>query len=365
MQISSLNSIILISNNLEENIQKIQEKFPDRRIFILTDENTFEHCLPFVLNIEGLHEASVITIASGELNKTIESVIKVWSYLSSRGADRNSILINLGGGMISDLGGFAASAFKRGILFINIPTTLLAQVDASVGGKTGINFQGLKNEIGAFKIPEYVIVYSGFLKTLDRRNLLSGYAEMLKHGLIYSEEHYNKLTQFEIIDEWDMEKLTNLIWKSIFIKNDFVQNDPLEKNKRKVLNFGHTFGHAFESYSYSTNKPLYHGEAVAHGMICELYLSALKLKFPEPLLKDIKAYMETNYGVFELPESAFETVFELMTHDKKNEQDKINFTLLKNIGIPEINVNCTKAEIFDVFKRIQKVETVTNSADAI
>lgn len=357
MQISSLNSTILISGNIEENLLKIAEKYQGRRLFILTDENTFEHCLPMVANIPGLIEASVITVGVGELHKTIETAVKIWSYLSSRGANRNSVLINLGGGMICDLGGFAASTFKRGMPFVNIPTTLLAQVDASVGGKTGINFRSLKNEVGVFNAPELVIVYAGFLKTLDKRNLLSGYAEMVKHALIYSEEHWSKLKQFDVTGDFDYNKLTTLIWKSIFIKNDFVQKDPIEKNLRKVLNFGHTIGHAFESYSMQSKKPLLHGEAIAHGMVCEMYLSMVKFKLPESLVTEVREFIDMRYGSFSFNETDFEALYDFMQHDKKNDHDKINFSLLKGIGMPEVNVVCNKDEIMAALRRYVEISS--------
>jgi len=245
------------------------------------------------------------------------------------------------------LGGFAASTFKRGIPYINIPTTLLAMVDASVGGKTGINFNGLKNEIGVFSPAEYVLLDTEFLKTLDTRNLLSGYAEMLKHGIISTEAHWAELLKFDI-DRIDYEELKRLVAQSVQIKEDIVEQDPYEKGIRKALNVGHTVGHAFESLALELNQHVLHGYAVAWGIVCELYHSYLKVGFPKDKLRQTVQFIKENYGVFAIDCKQYDRLYEFMTHDKKNSAGIINFTLMGEIGDIRINQSATKEEILDI-----------------
>jgi 3-dehydroquinate synthase len=259
------------------------------------------------------------------------------------GATRHSLMINLGGGMVTDLGGFAASTFKRGISFINIPTTLLSMVDASVGGKTGINFGGLKNEIGVFNNANCVILDTFFLQTLDEENILSGYAEMLKHGLISTEEHWSELMNFDI-EKPDLKELGLLVAKSVQVKEHIVTEDPTEKGIRKALNLGHTVGHAFESLALQ-RKPVLHGYAVAWGLICELYLSVVKTGFPVDKMRQMTRYIFERYGRMPITCDDYPTLLELMTHDKKNTGSSINFTLLGGIGDIRINQTATKEEI--------------------
>lgn len=287
-----------------------------------------------------------IVIPAGENNKKIESVAKIWEFLSKNGGDRKSLLINIGGGMLTDLAGFAATTFKRGIDFLNVPTTLLSQVDASVGGKTGINFGGFKNEIGTFKEPIAVIINTDFLKTIDIENFISGFAEMIKHGLIYSPEHLAELEKFDL-ENIDYDHLQEIIRHSVNVKEYFVANDPTENNIRKALNFGHTIGHAFESYAMQQNRPIQHGHAVAYGMIAELFLSMKKCNFPVKDFRNLTYWLITLFGKFPLSENDFDSLFELMTHDKKNESGKINFTLLSEIGKIEINQNCERELIYE------------------
>ena len=251
--------------------------------------------------------------------------------------------------MVTDLGGFAASTFKRGIEFINLPTTLRAMVDASVGGKTGINFNGLKNEIGVFNEARYVIMDTEFLRTLDTKNLLSGYAEMLKHGLISNETIWAELLNFDL-QAPDYKRLQTMLGQSVKVKQNIVKADPLEKGLRKALNFGHTFGHAFESFSLQhatehQTEPLLHGYAVAFGLICELYLSAKKAGFPTEKLHQTVHFIRENYGTLPITCDHYDTLINLMQHDKKNVKGKINFTLLANIGDIRINQTATTEEI--------------------
>jgi 3-dehydroquinate synthase len=334
------------AQNIKDDIRDLTKGINRDKIFILTDEGSKQHCLNIIDADKLTIPQNIITIPQGDINKNIKTAQSVWQHLSDNGADRHSLLINLGGGMPCDLGGFCAASFKRGIKFINIPTTLLAQVDASIGGKTGINLGGLKNEIGFFANPAAVLVDNCFFKTLDTPNLLSGYAELLKHALIHSNQTYQTLKKFDINNP-DFQQLGELVIESIRIKDYFVVNDPTEKNIRKALNFGHTIGHAIETYSMQKGKPMLHGYAVAYGMIAELYLSHKQLGFPMAKIEDFAKYIKGLYGHITITENDINPLIELMRHDKKNEANKINFTLLKDIGDIEINCHATEEEIID------------------
>lgn len=338
---------IIICDNLEQSLGKAIARCPFDKLFILTDEHTCRLCLPLLENIPVLQKADFISIGAGDIHKNLETLAQVWSELSRKGATRHSLLINLGGGMITDLGGFAASTFKRGINYINIPTTLLAMVDASVGGKTGINFNGLKNEIGVFCPASSVLIETEFLRTLDAENFYSGYAEMLKHGLISTIEHWAELLTINT-DKIDYANLKTLVGKSVQIKEDIVEKDPFEQGIRKALNLGHTVGHAFESLALEQNQPVLHGYAVAWGIICELYFSHLKVGFPTDKLRQTITFIKENYGTFSFDCNQYERLYELMKHDKKNTAGTINFTLLKDIGEVIINQTATREEIMDM-----------------
>lgn len=300
-------------------------------LFILADENSMNHCMPeLVTRVPKLLEAEVVEIESGEVNKNIETCAQVWMALSELGADRKSLLINLGGGVITDMGGFIASAFKRGITFLNIPTTLLAQVDASVGGKTGVDLGVLKNEIGFFAEPQEVFIYSGFLKTLDTRQYASGLAEILKHGLIADKDYWNQCYSAEL---QDVAIIEDFIRDSIRIKSEIVSRDPKESGERKKLNFGHTIGHAIESLFIERNeRTLLHGEAVAIGMICEAYISTRLAGLSEDCLNEIKENILWYFSFQELNAMDDHRILELMRHDKKNSGGEIRMVLLEDIG---------------------------------
>jgi len=317
-------------------------------IYVLTDSTTQKLCLPTLLLSEKLKGCHIICIPNGDEHKHIDSALEIWKYLSEHGATRKSLMINLGGGMITDIGGFTAATFKRGISFINVSTTLLGAVDAATGGKTGINFLGFKNEIGIFAPAQVVLINIDFFRTLDAANIRSGFAEMIKHALIDSHLAWEEVLKFDL-ENPDFDALRKLLEKSIRIKERIVEKDPLEENIRKALNLGHTFGHAFESWSYKTEKPALHGYAVMWGLLCELYLSNLKLNFPKEELLRLKYLIKEYFGSFEFSCKQYETLFELMTHDKKNESKEINFTLLADIGEIRINQTATKEEIFECF----------------
>lgn len=342
----SKESNVFIAEDLKNDIEHFINNFPHDKVFLLSDKTAFEKCYPKIKDVVGLSPERTVIIPSGDNNKGIDALAKVWHMLSHGGADRKSLLITLGGGMPCDLGGFAASTFKRGIQFINIPTTLLAQVDASIGGKTGINFEGYKNEVGVFNQATAVLIETSFLDTLDIENIISGFAEMIKHAFIYSNERWEQLKAFDINNP-DYTELKALVADSIRIKDHFVQNDPLENHIRKALNFGHTFGHAFESLAMHENRPMLHGYAVAFGMVCELYLSHIRLGFPMPLVMEIANQLEAIFGHFDFTKDHFDELYQLMTHDKKNESNQINFTLLEEIGKIQINCRASKVEVFD------------------
>ena len=396
---------VVMSQNLEEVLTAAVADCEKDRLFILTDETTKALCLPVVEGFGCLKGAQIITIGATDTHKTLDSLSHVWEALGEGGATRHSLLINLGGGMVTDLGGFAASTFKRGINYINIPTTLLSMVDASVGGKTGINFRGLKNEIGVFNNAATVILDTQFLKTLDAENILSGYAEMLKHGLIDSESHWGELVSFDFErnseerivnseerivnseerignseerignseerivnseerivnseerignseerivnseNSWWME-LQRMVEKSVAVKQRIVTEDPTEQGIRKALNLGHTAGHAFESFALK-HQPILHGYAVAYGLVCELYLSCIKTGFPTDKMHQTVNFIHEHYGKMSITCDDYPQLMELMTHDKKNVAGMINFTLLGGIGDIRINQTATKDEIYE------------------
>jgi len=338
---------VIISQHLQKDIEDAIRRQPHDRLFVLTDTTTIRLCWPLVSSFPCLAAAQMITIGDTDDNKTLDSLAHVWTSLQQGGATRHSLLVNLGGGMVTDLGGFAASTFKRGIAYINVPTTLLSQVDASVGGKTGINFGGLKNEIGVFNCAASVILSSEFLRSLDQKNLLSGYAEMLKHGLISDKESWAELLGFDL-ESLDYQRLGTLVAKSVAIKERIVEEDPTEKGIRKALNLGHTAGHALESLAMEQNRTVLHGYAVAWGLICELYLSVVKCDFPKDKLRQTVQFIRLNYGDFAFDCKQYDRLYEFMTHDKKNEGGVINFTLLGDIGDIRINQQATKEEIFEM-----------------
>ncbi len=337
---------VIKSTDLNKDLSDILSRLSFDKLFLLTDENTERLCYPLVKDNTQIAKAGKIIIKAGDDNKNIETLSSIWKYLSENGATRHSLLINLGGGMLTDIGGFAAASFKRGIKCINIPTTLLGAVDAAVGGKTGINFNGLKNEIGAFAPAETVLIDSAFFKSLDHQNFLSGYAEMIKHGLIDSDKEWLATMSFDT-EEIDYEKLKQLVVDSVGVKERIVEIDPFEKGIRKALNLGHTIGHAFESMSYELNKHVQHGYAVAWGIICELYLSHRFCGFPKEKMYKTIYFIKDNYHGFYFDCDHYERLYEYMKHDKKNESDTVNFTFLSDVGKIEINQTASKEDIFD------------------
>ncbi|MFP2994685.1 3-dehydroquinate synthase [Spongiivirga sp. MCCC 1A20706] len=318
-------------------------------IFVLVDENTHEHCLPYFLGaLETKVTIEIIEIESGEVNKTIETCAGVWNAMSELNGDRKSLMINLGGGVITDMGGFIASTFKRGIEFINVPTTLLSMVDASVGGKTGVDLGSLKNQVGVFNEGEMVIVDPYYLSTLPDEQLRSGYAEILKHALITSDKDWQLVKN---IKEKTLEELEVIIIRSVHIKNDVVLEDALENGLRKTLNFGHTLGHAVESYflAHPEKELLLHGEAIAIGMILATHLSKQLFDFPEEKLIDIKKEILSIYDPVDITEDDLNEIKQLLIHDKKNSFGNINFVLLSDIGKHLLDVEVREKQISAAF----------------
>lgn len=340
--INSDNYFIHFNENSYKELNSFLSDYSPTKLFVLVDENTNEHCYPtFIQELETSCEIEVIEIESGEVNKNIETCVGLWNVLTELGADRKSLLINLGGGVITDMGAFVASTFKRGIKFINIPTTLLSMVDASVGGKTGVDLGVLKNQVGVFANPEMVLINQEYLSTLEEREMVSGLAEIIKYGLTYDVKLWNEVKEDNSIINND---LTNIIFRSIEIKNEIVKQDPREHGIRKILNYGHTLGHAIESYHLESEhkETLTHGEAIAIGMITEAYISHKLLNFPESVLNEIKQNIKSIYGDVIITKEDYAPILDLLKHDKKNTNGNVNFVLLKNIE--EFQLNCIVPE---------------------
>lgn len=328
---------IVIGNNKFEKLSDFIDKENYSKIFILVDTHTNEFCLPCILGqLSTEISIEIIEIEPGESEKTIETCLGLWQTLSELGGDRKSVLINLGGGVITDIGGFVASTFKRGIDFINIPTSLLAMVDASVGGKNGVDLGNLKNQIGVINVPKIVLINTDFLATLPKNEMRSGLAEMLKHGLIYDANYW---AEFKDLSNADFADFDRLIYRSIEIKNEIVIQDPTENGIRKALNFGHTLGHAIESYflQNESKKALLHGEAIAAGMILESYISWQKKLISAAHYLEIKNTINSVFEIILFEENDLNPIIELLIHDKKNEYGKIQFALLDGIGKTKIN----------------------------
>lgn len=325
----NLHPIHIENDNFVE-LYQILKKYKNQKIFLLVDENTQKFCLPLIEQMVLAFKLIVIEIKSGEVNKTLATCEFIWKKLLESQANRNAILVNLGGGVLTDMGGFVAATFKRGIKFINIPTTVLGASDAAIGGKTGVDLAMFKNQIGVFAKPEAVLINSSFFKTLPVRQVNSGLAEIIKSALIADKKLWNVLLERHVLQiiKWD-----HIIHESVKVKMDIVSRDPFEAGDRKLLNFGHTIGHAIETYSLKHDEnALLHGEAIAIGIICEAFISVKKLGLSDKSLKTIVRYLFNHYHAYNLESSALEELVALMVQDKKNTNDQINFTLLRNIG---------------------------------
>jgi len=337
----------------ETGYEKLNQHLKENKysnIFIIVDSNTNEYCLPkFLPLLETDLTIEIIEFEAGEINKNIETCIEIWNVLTELGADRKTLVINIGGGVVTDLGGFVASTFKRGVDFIHIPTTLLSMVDASVGGKNGVDLGNLKNQIGVINTPKMVLVDTQYLETVPQNEMRSGLAEMLKHGLIFDKGYWESFLDIKNID---FDQLDTLIHRSVEIKNIIVMQDPTEKNIRKSLNFGHTLGHAIEGYFLESKEKttLLHGEAIAVGMILESYISWKKELISEEEYYQIKTTLKSIYDDVVFEENDLDPILELLIHDKKNEYGTIQFALIEGIGKIKINQSVENELILDAFE---------------
>jgi 3-dehydroquinate synthase len=324
---------VWVAEDVSEALDFYFKQFSPHKISILADTNTSEFCLPILKSkIKSLENAHLITIEAGEASKSVDSCAMIWKELNKNGTDRKSLLCNLGGGIVGDLGGFAASTFMRGIPFIQVPTSLLAMVDASIGGKTGINFSGIKNLVGTFQQPAGIFIQPGFLSSLPEEELVSGFAEMAKHALIEGGDHWRKIMN---IEPKDSKELRNLIVESVALKLSITEKDFKESGLREVLNLGHTSAHALEALYFSAGKQIMHGYAVAAGLAIETYIAQhLKTGLSETEAEHIRQFIYLKIPSVSFDSSQIEALIDLMDHDKKNREGKIRFSLLASIGKP-------------------------------
>ncbi|PSL06368.1 3-dehydroquinate synthase [Cecembia rubra] len=342
---------VLFSSQIANDLKQFLGHLEYSSLGLIMDSNTKNTCLPL---IEKILPESVRKFAfpAGENHKNLETCVKIWEWMTNEGFDRKTLIINLGGGVTGDMGGFCAATYKRGVRFINIPTTLLSQVDASVGGKLGIDFQGFKNHIGVFTQPDAVIIAEEFLKTLPENELRSGFAEVLKHGLIRNADYF-RILKFE---NWQDQPWKEIIEKSVNIKKEVVEKDPKESGLRKILNFGHTIGHAFESHFLGTQQHLLHGEAIAIGMICEAYLSTKKSGLSKEELKEVEKVILSVFGHFEFSDEDVPTITQLCSQDKKNVSSTMYFSLLRKIGACDFNIPVSHQEISESIHYYQSIK---------
>ncbi len=347
--IQANNYEVFFNENGYTYLNEILDKKSYSKIFILVDENTSNHCLPRLLSLLATEIViEIIELEAGEEHKNIETCLQVWHSLTELGGDRKSIILNLGGGVITDIGGFIACTFKRGIDFINIPTTLLSMVDASIGGKNGVDLGNLKNQIGIIREPKSVVIDTQFLETLPGEQMRSGFAEMLKHGLIFDKNYWDKLKNIADLNTNDLDVL---IHQSVEIKNKIVSQDLTENGIRKAFNFGHTLGHAIESYFLENEekKSLLHGEAIAVGMILESYISKEKGLIQEEEYHEIKYVLSDIYEAVPFEQNDIKNCIDLLIYDKKNEFGNVQFALLDKIGNCKINESSTNELIYSAF----------------
>lgn len=343
---------IIITENIEKSLAQLFSSYTFSQVGVLVDENTIQDCYPILQHILPSH--TLHEIKSGEVHKNLTTCEHIWAWLTQRSFDRKGLLINLGGGVIGDMGGFCAATFKRGIQFINIPTTLLSQVDASVGGKLGIDFQGFKNHIGLFQEPLQVIIYPEFLKTLPSRELRSGFAEVIKHSLIADADYWPEIERHSLEEQNWMAHIHH----SVQVKSQVVDQDFKEGGLRKILNFGHTIGHAIESFYLESEKPLLHGEAIAIGMICESYLSGKYCGMSSSQIERVEKFINRIFGYPEIDDEAIETIVRMTLQDKKNESSSIRCALLESIGKAQYDVPVSAQDIQEAIWQYKKRLTI-------
>lgn len=338
----------ILYSNFERNLQNIIKRYSDNGIFVIIDQQVHR------ILAENLHnilfqkgKSHIYELMATEKAKSIEEATRIWQWLVENRANRKSLIINIGGGITTDLGGFVAATFKRGCDFINIPTSLMAMVDASIGGKTGVNFHGLKNEIGIFADPKTVLINTNFLHTLPDVAIKDGYAEMLKYGLISDKNLLEATYALCANEQTNWQNLQRLIKQDTKIKQHLAKIDKYDQKERRALNLGHTFGHAFEAWAIEKQPTLSHGTAVAWGLVCELYLSVLKLNFPKSELLKLHYFVKENYNRIFIDCSDFEQIYAYMRHDKKNSAKEINLTLLEDVGKFYCNQKAPETEIYE------------------
>lgn len=334
---------IFIGKLAESSLMNKLTRLNKSSIIIICDENTQQYVEQLKTVIDTKSVLNVLQIKSGEEHKNIQTVMMIWDFLTQLKCTRETVVLNLGGGVITDMGGFAAATYKRGIDFVNIPTTLLSMVDAAIGGKTGVDYLGYKNQIGVFQHPIYTIIDASFLQTLPKEQLVSGYAEVLKHGLIADKSYWELCSNYNL----DSAQWEDIIKKSLSIKETIVLSDPLEKGARKMLNFGHSIGHAIESFFLNVDSPILHGNAVAAGMICEAYISYCKGFLPKQELDSVVTTINHYFEKIRIQPKDYQCIIDNTKQDKKNTEHTVNLTLLNNIGVAIINQHATDTEILD------------------
>lgn len=343
----------ILYSDFRKNLNDIIDQYADNGVFIIIDKTVHSLMAAELADkIASWRKCAVFPVEAVESSKSIDSAIKIWQWLEENGgANRKSLIINIGGGVVTDLGGFAASTFKRGCSFVNVPTTLLAMVDAAIGGKTGVNFCGLKNEIGTFADPYRVLINTDFLATLPVADLYDGYAEMLKYGFI-SDKSLLRDTYCIDLQNVNCCDIIRIIKEDIKIKQHLARVDRYDTNERRALNFGHTFAHALEAFCAANKHPLTHGTAVAWGMVCELYLSVLQFGFPKDELSRLHYFVKDNYNHIPLSCSDFDKIYGFMTRDKKNISNAVNFTLLRDVGVFLCNQSASKTDIYEALEYV-------------
>lgn len=352
-----MSQTVIFTNDVADALNRLVVQGGYHSVAVLTDEHTRQLVLPLLSPCEALRRATHITIAAGESHKTLESLTQVWTALQQSGATRQSLLVNLGGGLVTDLGGLAASTFKRGIPFVNVPTTVLGAVDAAVGGKTGIDFGGLKNEIGTFCPANAVIVSACFFDTLPREEVMAGYAEMVKHAMLQSVDELNRVLDTDF-GHCTPEHMLELVEASVQVKRRIVAEDPTEQGLRRALNLGHTVGHAIESFALERGKPVRHGYAVAWGLVVESVLSHLRQGFPSEVLYRLARFVRENYGAFHITCDDYDLLLQLMRHDKKSRHGEINCTLLRQCGDVALDVTVSDDDMkaaIDIYRDLMGI----------
>ncbi|NHE57761.1 3-dehydroquinate synthase [Cyclobacterium plantarum] len=341
---------IIFSSHIAEDLQRYLHNKKYSRLGIIMDSHTIKHCYPLVS--EGLPEHCLHAFDAGEIHKNLDTCQGIWQWMTDNNFDRQTLILNIGGGVTGDMGGFCASTYKRGIRFVNIPTTLLSQVDASVGGKLGIDFNGFKNHIGVFNQPEGVLISEEFLTTLPEAELRSGYAEVIKHGLIRNENYFNSLKT----ENWQSQPWKDIIEVSVGIKREVVDKDPKENGLRKILNFGHTIGHAIESHYLNSPYQLLHGEAIAIGMVTEAFLSHKFLRLHKVHLDIIQQKLLAVFGKISISDKDFDAIIKLCFQDKKNDGEKLNFSLLRKIGDCDFNIVVDREAVVEALEYYNNLE---------